>query len=100
MRKSTKIYSPSQASKLMDAAIDIGYECEVLDEGVCGIGTFILWSPDKEHYSFFVHEIYLNCWSSGQTVQRFQKEESLPADIRKLITYLRKRNEEEHECAI
>ena len=102
MRKSGKIYSPSAAEEFMHAAIDMGYEAETLDEGCCGIGTFILWSPDANHYSFFVQEVYLNCWSSGQTVQRFQKEENLPPDIRKLIETLRKRNaeQEEHECAI
>lgn len=60
-----------------------GYEPEILDEGCLGMGTIIMWSPEPERrYSFLIREIYLNCWSSGHTIQRFSKvTKKLQAEI-------------------
>lgn len=89
-KKSTALYSASSCEALMSDAITKNFEVEVLSEGVLGCGTFILHSPDPSVYwSYFVQEIALNCWSSAQHVQRFTREENLPAADRAIIEILR-----------
>ena len=81
--KGTKYYDCENVQKLIEWLEKAGYECESLHEGVLGMGTFIMWSPEPEtQYSFLVREIALNCWSSGHTIQRFSRvTKALQAEI-------------------
>lgn len=83
VKNGKKVFDCEGVRKLVDWLEKDGYSMEVLDDGVLGMGTFIMWSPDPEnHYSFIVREIPLNCWSSGHTIGRFSKvTKKLQAEI-------------------
>jgi hypothetical protein len=50
-----------------------GYEAIQLNEGSLGIGDWVLIAPDEKHYNFVIREVYLNEWSSAQTIRRCAK---------------------------
>ena len=51
----------------------LGYEWLQIREGTLGIGDVLFVSPDEQHYHFVVREVYLNEWSSAQTIRRTAK---------------------------
>ena len=75
-----KVYSVTATEELISRLIEKGYEAIQTDEGVCGIGNWYLLAPDHPqkdngyfYYNIEIREKPLNCWSSGQTVRRFEK---------------------------
>lgn len=67
------IYSVGETKKFIDHLVDKGWDCVCVAEGCCGIGDWICIAPDDRHYNFIINEVYLNAWSSGQTVRRQAK---------------------------
>ena len=66
-------FSGEAIENLVDEAERMGYEVEPIAEGVCGLGTFILWGPTEQHRSFLIREVYENEWTSRHTVEQFTK---------------------------
>lgn len=71
---SKNLYSMGAIDKLLNELVgNRGYDFIQLRDGVLLDGDFILVSPDDEHYSYVVREVYLNEWSSAYTVRRTAK---------------------------
>ena len=76
------LYTISSVEKLINDALEIGYEMVQLREGVLGVGDLVLISPDDKHYNFVVREVALNECSSAQTIRRCRKiSKALQAEI-------------------
>ena len=67
------VYSISSTQEFIDSMIKKGWDCVQLDEGVLGVGDLVLIAPDDNHYNFVIREVYLNEWSSGQTIRKCAK---------------------------
>ena len=67
------MYGPTDTSKFIDVMCAKGWEPIQLNEGGVGIGDWVLIAPDDDHYNFVIREVYLNEWSSAQTVRRCSK---------------------------
>ena len=67
------VYSISSTQEFIDNMIAKGWDSVQLDEGVLGCGDLVLIAPDEKHYNFVIREVYLNEWSSGQTIRRCAK---------------------------
>lgn len=69
-----KLYSYKAIAEFYNEKLaPLGYEWFQLREGVLGIGDVVLIAPDEKHYNFVVREVYLNEWSSAQTIRRCAK---------------------------
>ena len=79
----SKIYGCAGTQEFIDKMVEQdGYEAVQLDEGVLGIGEWVLLSHNERKYNFHIKEKYINCWSSGQTIRRMAKiSESLRSRI-------------------
>ena len=68
------LYSFSAIEQLWRETLEpLGYEWVQLRDGVLGIGDIVFIAPDNEHYHYVVREVYLNEWSSAQTIRRCSK---------------------------
>ena len=67
------VYSISSTQEFISSMIEKGWDCVELDEGVLGVGDLVLIAPDDKHYNFVIREVYLNEWSSGQTIRKCAK---------------------------
>lgn len=72
--------------QLVEKAERLGYETEPIADGVCGLGTFILWGPTDQYHSFLIREVYENEWTSKHTVEQFTK---MPKRMEREIESLR-----------
>lgn len=72
-RKIDNVFGCSEIAKLINACSEMGYTMEMFRPESLGYGSFVLVSPDENHWNFIVEEIYLNEWSSGHTVRRSMK---------------------------
>ena len=68
-----KMYGPTDTDKFINHMCEKGWEAIQLNEGGVGIGDWVLIAPDDDHYHFVIREVYLNEWSSGQTVRKCSK---------------------------
>lgn len=71
--KSVNIYTVGSTGKFIDELLNAGYDLIQLSEGSLGYGDCVLLAPDEQHYNFVIREVYVNCWTSGQTIRRFRK---------------------------
>ena len=68
------LYAVSATQEFIHEMIDKhGYGCIQLREGGVGLGDIVLRAPDEKHYNFLIREVYLNEWSSAQTISRRAK---------------------------
>ena len=44
-----------------------------LNEGGVGCGDWVLIAPTERHWNYIIREIYLNEWSSAQTIRKCKK---------------------------
>ena len=81
LSKIPTLYGVGEIEKLIDSAIEKGYELIRLRDGVLGCGDLVLLAPDG-WWNVVVREVYINCWSSGHTVRRCRKiSKRLQAEI-------------------
>lgn len=66
-------YSYRDVEDFINSLINDGYDCYCIEEGVLGIGNWICLSNDPKKWNFETKEVYLNEWSSGQTLRKFKK---------------------------
>lgn len=71
--KPINIYTIDSTGKFIEELIGAGYDMIQLSEGTLGYGDCILVAPDDQHYNFVIREVYVNCWTSGQTIRRYRK---------------------------
>lgn len=66
------MYSLDACEQLIDRyANKYGGEVLTLREGVLGLGTVLLTAEGKK--TVIIQERYLNAWSSGHTIRRYNK---------------------------
>lgn len=77
-----KLYSCAVIEELIRKCVEFGYEYIQISEGTLGCGDWVLISPDNSHWNYVGREIYLNCWSSGNTLRRCREiSKSLQKEI-------------------
>jgi hypothetical protein len=54
----------------ISSRIERGYEAIQLNEGNLGIGDWVLIAPDETKWNYIIREVYLNMYSSAQTMRR------------------------------
>ena len=70
----SNVYTSSAAQEFINQKVEqSGYEAIQINEGILGIGEWVLLSHDEHKYNFHIVEKCLNCWSSGQTIRRMAK---------------------------
>jgi hypothetical protein len=77
-----KTYTLKSCEELIQRYVhQLGGQATTIDEGCLGLGTLILHdAPGKK--SVLIREVYLNEWSSGHTIRKYNK---LPAKYQKII---------------
>ena len=60
-------------NNLISKYTKVGGEVVTIEEGVLGLGTLLLCHHDKHFKTFIIKEIFLNEWSSGNTVRGYKK---------------------------
>lgn len=76
------IYTVSSVEQLIQKYIEQGGEMLQMREGVLGCGDVLLYDPSGKLKTYVIREIYLNEWSSGQTVRAYNK---MPKKYRAMI---------------
>lgn len=76
------LYALSAVEGLMQKCADLDYEFIEIEEGVLGYGHMILLSHDPHYMNVEIQERYLNEWSSGHYIRKFNK---ISKRIQKLI---------------
>ena len=77
-----KLYTLKCCEDLIDTYVDTyNGECLIIREGVLGLGTIVLTNAIGKK-SVIITEVYLNSWSSGHTVRKYNK---LPKNYERLI---------------
>ena len=69
----TIYYGGNQIRTLIDMATEQGFELVPFSDTVCGLGSFLLLSPDDQHYNIIVREFYETEWTCKYTVTRRSK---------------------------
>lgn len=69
MAKQT-LYTISSTEDFISSMIEKGWEAVQLNEGSLGVGDWVLIAPDDKHYNVIIREVYVNEWSSAQTIRR------------------------------
>lgn len=72
-RRVTNIYDVTGTTELINECLQAGYELKQLAEGTLGNGDCVLIAPDETHYNFVIREVYINSWTSGQTIRRCKR---------------------------
>lgn len=68
-----KLYTISSTEEFVNSMIDKGWEYIQLSEGSLGIGDIVLVAPNEKKWNFVIREVFLNAWSSAQTIRRCRK---------------------------
>lgn len=76
------VYTVSSVQKLIDEYISAGGSMFQIREGTLGCGDVLLYDESGKMFTFVIHEVALNEWSSGQTVRKYRK---MPEKYRKMI---------------
>lgn len=85
------LYTISSTGELIQDLMNKGWEYIQLREGVLGHGDCVLIAPTERNWNFIIREVYVNPWSSAQTIRKCRK---LSQAIMKEINKAR----EEFEC--
>lgn len=68
-----QLYTVSSTDEFISDRMSRGWNGVQLDEGVLGCGDWVLIAPTERHWNYIVREVYLNPWSSAQTIRRCRK---------------------------
>jgi hypothetical protein len=66
-----KLYSYKEAENFIARYCQAGGEALQLEEGCLGCGNWLLYDYSNKLRFFVINEIYLNCWSSAQTIRGY-----------------------------
>lgn len=82
LKKEQKTYSFRDVDNLVRKYTDEGGQAVQLSEGTLQSGDWILYDPEGRLCAFVIREIYVNCWTSAQTIRRYN---TLPKKYKKLF---------------
>lgn len=68
-----KLYTISSTDGFINSMIEKGWNGIQLNEGSLGVGDWVLIAPNERKWNFIIREVYLNAWSSAQTIRRCRK---------------------------
>lgn len=84
-----KLYKVSYVDKLIDKYYELNGDVYIIDEGCLAYGLVICKAEGKK--SCVIKEVYINSWSSGQSVRFYNK---LPKKYEDMIEeYINKEDE-------
>ena len=72
MAKQT-LYTVSSTDDFIRSMSARNWTCIQLNEGVLGVGDWVLIAPTEHQWNFVIREKYLNAWSSAQTIRKCRK---------------------------
>lgn len=79
-------YDCRSTQDFINQMVEKGYEAIQISEGSLGIGDWVLLSNNERKYNFVIREVFLNEWSSAQTIRRTAKiSKALQAEIEKIM---------------
>lgn len=67
----SKLYTCGAVEELIQRYVDKGGEVTVIEEGCLGYGLYILHGDGLK--TAVIKEVYLNPWSSGQSIRMYNK---------------------------
>lgn len=80
--KQRTLYTVSSVEKLIADYLEAGGQMLQMREGTLGCGDVLLYDEGGRLKTYIIREVYINEWSSGQTVRSYQK---IPAKYRALV---------------
>lgn len=72
-KKEQKRYSWRDVDNLIKRYTDEGGQAIQLSEGVLQSGNWVLYDPECRLCAFVIKEVYVNGWTSEQTIRRYNK---------------------------
>lgn len=84
-KKEQKRYSWRDVDNLIKRYTDEGGQAIQLSEGVLQSGNWVLYDPECRLCAFVIKEVYVNGWTSTQTIRRYNK---LPKKYEMLVEQL------------
>lgn len=76
------IYTIESTQRLIDEYLNEGGSIFQMQEGVLGLGDFVLYDMGGRLKTYIVHEVVLNEWSSGQSIRAYNR---MPEKYRAMI---------------
>mgnify|MGYP003590315867 FL=1 len=80
-----KVSTLDNVIKLIDRYIERGGQAHQINEGVLMHGDWILFDPNGLWKTIIIKEVYVNAWTSKQTVRMYNKT---PLKYQKIIDKL------------
>lgn len=68
-----QLYTINSTDEFISDRLYHGWNGIQLNEGVLGCGDWVLIAPTERHWNYIIREVYLNEWSSAQTIRRCRK---------------------------
>lgn len=65
--------SINQAENLISKYSDNNGEVFLIEEGVLGLGTILLYDYNNKLKCYIIQEYYVNPWNSGHSIKTFSK---------------------------
>lgn len=78
-----KYYSCTSMDNFISRYIERGGQAYCIDDGVLTSGDWILFDTRGKLKFCIIKEVYINDWSSGQTIRRYKK---LPKKYKELLS--------------
>lgn len=63
------LYTIKATAEFLSVLEKRGYACIQVADGGLGLGNFICVAPNENFYHFIINEVYMNEWSSAQTIR-------------------------------
>ncbi len=76
------LYTVSSVEKLIADYLNAGGQMLQMQEGTLGCGDVLLYDKGGRLKTYVIREVYLNEWSSGQSVRSYRK---IPAKYQALV---------------
>lgn len=76
------LYTVSSVEKLIADYLNAGGQMLQMREGTLGCGDVLLYDEGGRLKTYVIREVYLNEWSSGQSVRSYRK---IPAKYQALV---------------
>lgn len=81
-----KLHSSTAVGDLVNHYAEIrGTTVHQYDEGVLGMGCWILYDASKTYMNYVIKEVAISDWSSGHTIRRYKR---LPKKYQTIINRL------------
>lgn len=70
---SKKVYTIKATEEVIEKLLAMNYTIESINEGCLGLGDMVLEPPVGGLNYYIIREVYINPWSSGQSIRTCKK---------------------------